>query len=84
VLLNANVGFLAINSVDQSGRSFTQMASYMSLVTSLGSIVLGLAFVSRDRTAAHHTATEIVSDSCCIRAMFSKTIGSGRISIEFS
>jgi hypothetical protein len=42
VLLNANVGFLAINSVDVSGRSPAQIASYMSLVASLGSILLGL------------------------------------------
>ncbi|KAG2156819.1 uncharacterized protein EDB93DRAFT_869500 [Suillus bovinus] len=37
VLLNANVGFLAINSVDVGGRSPIQVASYMSLVSSLGS-----------------------------------------------
>ncbi|OJA21581.1 hypothetical protein AZE42_04114, partial [Rhizopogon vesiculosus] len=56
VLLNANVGFLAINTVDKGGRSFVQLASYMSLVTSLGSIVLGLVFVSRDRTTGENTA----------------------------
>ncbi|OJA21578.1 hypothetical protein AZE42_04109 [Rhizopogon vesiculosus] len=58
VLLNANVGFLAINTVDKGGRSFVQLASYMSLVTSLGSIVLGLVFVSRDRTSGENTASE--------------------------
>ncbi|OAX31124.1 hypothetical protein K503DRAFT_870758 [Rhizopogon vinicolor AM-OR11-026] len=58
VLLNANVGFLAINTVDKGGRSFVQLASYMSLVTSLGSIVLGLVFVSRDRTTGENTAWE--------------------------
>ncbi|KAG1739393.1 uncharacterized protein EDB91DRAFT_381128 [Suillus paluster] len=59
VLLNANVGFLAINTVDKGGRSAVQMASYMSLVTSLGSIVLGLLFVSQDRTCGQKTAEEI-------------------------
>jgi hypothetical protein len=58
VLLNANVGFLAINTVDKGGRNAIQMASYMSLVTSLGSIVLGLFFVSHDRTSGTNTATE--------------------------
>ena len=64
VLLNANVGFLAINTIDQGGRSVIQMASYMSLMTSLGSIVLGLVFVSRERTSTgRSTASEAVSDS---------------------
>ncbi|KAG1798696.1 uncharacterized protein BJ212DRAFT_200958 [Suillus subaureus] len=60
VLLNANVGFLAINTVDKGGRDAIQLASYMSLVTSLGSIVLGLSFVSYDRTSGQNTATEVV------------------------
>jgi hypothetical protein len=50
VLLNANVGFLAINSVDAGGRSPIQVASYMSLVSSLGSMILGLLLVSHNRT----------------------------------
>ncbi|KAG2154250.1 uncharacterized protein EDB93DRAFT_1081511, partial [Suillus bovinus] len=58
VLLNANVGFLAINTVDKGGRDAIQMASYMSLVTSLGSIVLGLFFVSHGQTSGQNTATE--------------------------
>lgn len=58
VLLNANVGFLAINTVDKGGRDAIQLASYMSLVTSLGSIVLGLFFVSHDRTSGKNTAEE--------------------------
>ncbi|KAG2035471.1 hypothetical protein BDR03DRAFT_962333 [Suillus americanus] len=60
VLLNANVGFLAINTVDRGSRDAIQLASYMSLVTSLGSIVLGLSFVSYDRTSRQNTATEAV------------------------
>ncbi|OJA21586.1 hypothetical protein AZE42_04111 [Rhizopogon vesiculosus] len=84
VLLNANVGFLAITTVDKGGRSFVQLASYMSLVTSLGSIVLGLVFVSRDRTSGENTASETVSNSCCITALFLKAVGSGNISIKIS
>lgn len=42
VLLNANVAFLAIRSVDVGSGSPTQIASYISLVASLGSIIIGL------------------------------------------
>ncbi|KAG1718007.1 hypothetical protein EDD22DRAFT_988372 [Suillus occidentalis] len=45
------VGFLAIQSVDSgAGRSPTQIASYMSLVLSFGSIALGLTFITLDLT----------------------------------
>ncbi|KAG2342328.1 hypothetical protein BDR05DRAFT_358684 [Suillus weaverae] len=51
VLLGANVGFLAIQSVDAgAGRSPTQIASYISLVLSFGSISLGLTFITLDLT----------------------------------
>ncbi|KAF9230472.1 hypothetical protein BU15DRAFT_83586 [Melanogaster broomeanus] len=51
VLLNANVGFLAIQSVDNGdGIPLKQLASYMSLVASLSSIILGLVFVQHTRT----------------------------------
>ncbi|KAF9237085.1 hypothetical protein BU15DRAFT_63466 [Melanogaster broomeanus] len=53
VLLNANVGFLAIQSVDNGdGIPLKQLTSYMSLVASLSSIILGLVFVQRTRTEA--------------------------------
>ncbi|KAK0226524.1 hypothetical protein IW262DRAFT_1457753 [Armillaria fumosa] len=45
VLLNANVAFLAIQSVDDAsadgGRSSAQIASYISMIASIGSIILG-------------------------------------------
>ncbi|KIJ61590.1 hypothetical protein HYDPIDRAFT_31195 [Hydnomerulius pinastri MD-312] len=51
VLLGANVGFLAIQSVDEGGgRSVTQIASYTSLVFSFGSIALGLTFIGLNLT----------------------------------
>lgn len=44
MLLNANVAFLAIQSVDESGgdgRSPAQRASYFSTVVSVGAIIIG-------------------------------------------
>ncbi|KAF8960337.1 hypothetical protein BDZ97DRAFT_1665959, partial [Flammula alnicola] len=55
VLLNANVAFLAIQSVDSSappgGRSGQQRASYFSIVTAIGAIVLGLLLVRQHNTS---------------------------------
>jgi hypothetical protein len=43
VLLNVNVGFLAIQSVDDgAGRSLSQVASYLSVISSFGSMLLGV------------------------------------------
>ncbi|PPR00765.1 hypothetical protein CVT24_000790 [Panaeolus cyanescens] len=54
VVLNANVAFLAIQSVDEAapegGRSSAQRASYLSIVTSVGAIVLGLLLVREHNT----------------------------------
>lgn len=61
VLLNINVGFLAINTVDRGGKSAIQMASYMSLVTSMGSIILGIFLVWHERTSGDNTALEAAS-----------------------
>ncbi|KAK0459284.1 uncharacterized protein EV420DRAFT_313641 [Desarmillaria tabescens] len=45
VLLNANVAFLAIQSVDDAsadgGRSAAQISSYVSMIASIGSMILG-------------------------------------------
>ncbi|KAF9223223.1 hypothetical protein BS17DRAFT_781512 [Gyrodon lividus] len=57
VLLNANVGFLAIQSVDNgNGKSLRQLTSYVSLVASMASIILGLVFVGHNRTDTRNTA----------------------------
>ncbi|KAH7913126.1 hypothetical protein BJ138DRAFT_679834 [Hygrophoropsis aurantiaca] len=59
VLLNANVGFLAIQSVDNGGGiSLRQIASYLSLVASMASIIAGLIFVRHNRTSGRDTAYE--------------------------
>jgi len=57
-----------------------QMASYMSLVASFGSIVLGLFFVSQDRTSGESTADEAVRNSYYATATFLTAPGSGIIS----
>ncbi|PBL04205.1 hypothetical protein ARMGADRAFT_45799 [Armillaria gallica] len=53
VLLNANIAFLAIQSIDDSssdkGRSPTQIASYVSTILSVGSIILGLLLLQKYR-----------------------------------
>ncbi|KAH7926535.1 hypothetical protein BV22DRAFT_1008875 [Leucogyrophana mollusca] len=59
ILLGVNVGFLAIGSVDDGdGRAFSQIASYMSLVASVGSIVLGLIFVRNNRSSGPETIAD--------------------------
>ncbi|KAF7361077.1 hypothetical protein MSAN_01138700 [Mycena sanguinolenta] len=70
VVLNANVAFLSIQSVDQGGniastRSPAQIASYVSILTSIASIIIGLLLTSRhrnrDRDSAADAATFVFS-----------------------
>ncbi|KAJ7173493.1 hypothetical protein C8R46DRAFT_1082980, partial [Mycena filopes] len=54
VVLNANVAFLSIQSVDQGGfptdnRSPAQISSYLSILTSIGSIVIGLLLAKQNQ-----------------------------------
>ncbi|TFK73482.1 hypothetical protein BDN72DRAFT_183056 [Pluteus cervinus] len=53
VLLNANVAFLAIQSVDTHTdpkfRSPAQIASYLSIIASIGCVILGLLLVAQCR-----------------------------------
>jgi hypothetical protein len=62
VLLNSNVAFLAIQSVDAQGvpkrQSDSQRASYFSVITSLGSIIFGLLML---RLFRDHWLTATVS-----------------------
>ncbi|KAI0676470.1 hypothetical protein C8Q78DRAFT_1065287 [Trametes maxima] len=60
VLLNANVAFLAIPSVDDGTTELTaaQISSYLSIVTSVGSILLGLLLVRQHRVKSKDTADE--------------------------
>ncbi|KAK7048564.1 hypothetical protein R3P38DRAFT_2606375 [Favolaschia claudopus] len=63
VVLNANVGFLSIQSVDTlggiKGRSAVQIFSYLSILASIGSIILGLLLVRQNRTIFHESAFDI-------------------------
>ncbi|KAK0449708.1 uncharacterized protein EV420DRAFT_760800 [Desarmillaria tabescens] len=60
VLLNANVAFLAIQSVDESsenaGRSPAQISSYVSIIASIGSIILGLLLIRKNRSKARDSS----------------------------
>ncbi len=52
-MLTSNVGYLAIQSVDidmNAARSAGQIASYLSVVANIGSIVLGLLLTLQNRT----------------------------------
>ncbi|KAJ7677422.1 hypothetical protein B0H17DRAFT_112464 [Mycena rosella] len=63
VILNANVAFLSITSVDtltDNGRHpLVQIASYLSIVTSIGSFSLGQLLVRQNRTKFHESASDI-------------------------
>lgn len=52
VLLATNVSFLAIQSVDNTHTTVVHQASYISILSSLGSIILGLLF-----SRVQHTPT---------------------------
>ncbi|KAF7361104.1 hypothetical protein MSAN_01142000 [Mycena sanguinolenta] len=62
VVLNANVAFLSIQSVDQGGnivstRSPAQIASYVSILASIASTIVGLLLTSRYRNRDHDSAS---------------------------
>ncbi|KDQ55293.1 hypothetical protein JAAARDRAFT_332841 [Jaapia argillacea MUCL 33604] len=59
VMLTANVSFLAIQSVDQGpfNRAPPQIASYLSTIASIGSIMLGLLLVRQHRSLSREDAT---------------------------
>jgi len=60
-MLNANVAFLAIQSVDVNAnpyRSPAQISSYLSVVANIGSIILGLLLMRQNRTKSRETADE--------------------------
>ncbi|KZP01939.1 hypothetical protein FIBSPDRAFT_846207, partial [Athelia psychrophila] len=66
VLLNANVAFLSIQSVDLGGvvlpnRSAAQIVSYISIVTSLGSAILSLLLVRQNRSKGRESADVVAN-----------------------
>ncbi|KAJ7754474.1 hypothetical protein B0H16DRAFT_745519 [Mycena metata] len=85
VILNANVGFLSIQSVDQNGylvfnRSPGQLASYLSILSSIGSIMLGLLLVKQYRNREKMTPAD------ASRFMFSyhSDVGLEKLAILYS
>lgn len=54
LLLNGSVGFLAIQTIDDRGsyRSGAEIASYLSIVASIGCIILGLLLLHQNRQSA--------------------------------
>ncbi|KAJ6620178.1 hypothetical protein B0H10DRAFT_1946239 [Mycena sp. CBHHK59/15] len=66
VVLNVNVAFLAISSVDAAtnsggSRSMVQISSYISAVASIGSIMFGLALIRKTRLKGKETAIQMAS-----------------------
>jgi hypothetical protein len=67
VMLNANVAFLSIQSVDvnaNSRRSPAQISSYLSITVNIGCIILGLLLMRQNRTKSKDTVDEAVSSLC--------------------
>ncbi|KII84655.1 hypothetical protein PLICRDRAFT_701806 [Plicaturopsis crispa FD-325 SS-3] len=90
VLLTVNVSFLAIQSVDGSDaenlrfplhRSAAQIASYVSTIMTLGSIVLGLLLVRHGQTKARANREEI---QLFLDEMAYSTLGLGKVAIIYS
>lgn len=72
-MLTSNVGYLAIQSVDLNdgaARSPGQIASYLSVVANIGSIILGLLLMRQNRTKVADTAAELASFVHLIVASF--------------
>lgn len=70
MLLNANISFLSIQSIDNNGnlvakRSLTQIVSYISMVTSLGSVLLAMLLVRQNRSKGREAADKAVSAFTC-------------------
>ncbi|KAH7909163.1 hypothetical protein BJ138DRAFT_1102917 [Hygrophoropsis aurantiaca] len=81
VLLGANVGFLSIQSVDDGdGRSLTQVASYLSLVASMGSVLVGF-IVRHNRTSQSDTAHEAIT---LLESMYDDKHGLESLAILYS
>jgi len=84
VLLNANVGFLAIQSVDNGdngNRSPTQILSYWSLSASVGSILLGTFLVRFHQSEGHKDVTAVAT---FLKKMHSSKRGLEQLAVVYS
>lgn len=82
-MLNANVAFLAIPSVDPGPgtRTSAQLASYFSIVTSIGSVVTGLLLLRQHRTKPQESSEEV---SKYLQSRRGSAFGFETIAIQFS
>ena len=62
MLLNANMAFLSISSVDPGNhiRTPAQLASYLSVIASVGSVVTGLLLLRQHRAKPQEAADDVV------------------------
>ncbi|KAJ7825293.1 hypothetical protein B0H14DRAFT_3145385 [Mycena olivaceomarginata] len=78
VLLNANVAFLTIPTVDNGehiyARSASQISSYVSVIASLGSVIIGLNLVHQNRKRR--------DDEIAVAAAFLRRHFHGRFGLE--
>ncbi|KAF9444236.1 hypothetical protein P691DRAFT_763579 [Macrolepiota fuliginosa MF-IS2] len=85
VMLNANVAFLAIQSIDQvtppARRRPDQIASYVSVVASVGSIIIGLLLIKMNRVRLQDTTPDAIR---FINARSSKVLGLETLAIMYS
>ncbi|EIW78575.1 hypothetical protein CONPUDRAFT_145749 [Coniophora puteana RWD-64-598 SS2] len=84
VLLNANVGFLSIQSVDKGNngqKSFTQIASYWSLSASVGCILLGTFLVRFHQGEGHKDAVAVAT---FLKRIHSRKRGLEQLAIVYS
>jgi len=67
--MNANVGFLAINSIAGPGnvRSAAEIASYLSMLASIGSTIIGLLLIRQNKTKDRRHAEAAVGFLFLIR-----------------
>ncbi|KAF9222998.1 hypothetical protein BS17DRAFT_164929 [Gyrodon lividus] len=82
VLLSTNVGLLAIGSVDDSGtrasRSAVQIVTYISIICSAGSIIIGLAIFKQYRAKGADTPLRAVT---VLKRILKETYGLERLAI---
>lgn len=83
VLLIANVAFLAIPSVDPGDRIRTpsQLASYFSIITSIGNVVIGLLLLRQHRTKPQDNAEEVDN---YLRSRYHSSLGFETLAILYS
>ncbi|KAF8137481.1 hypothetical protein EV363DRAFT_1318110 [Boletus edulis] len=79
VLLNANVGFLPKQS--GAGTSLQAFFGYMSLISSVASIILGLVFMGHSRTEARNTPFEAAT---FLHGLWHEKHGLERLAIVYS